>query len=561
MAYRKLTLLDTAYLQNGSTLKLLSSREYPKIVVNSIEPRLKTAIITYYAAYGSAGHNCTVQNNLIIGRQAVPDMQHLSTGEDTTFSRFHGILEWEKDRLIYRHNGIHNASIDYEASVSQEVGCTFVASAIQPSDNSFTLHDGAVVQFHPHLPPYRIIINGPQITFTANATNNRQPQSFSSDGRAPIAIGRSGEADIRLGYLAISNQHGIVEYDADCNQWVYVHKGDYPVKFTPAKSFYEEIKKENASISTMDRRQAQETLRKVNGLLEKMGQSYGEVRDLLRLEGATIVARAIDVGGRSEDSLHGYALWLQAAELLYHQTLSQTEKQKLDVLSEHIDGVAEDRKILRGIERSSECIEQIESSKALDQRTKEKYQALYQKGEVYVCAGFKQHHEVARIHKENGRWHLTEYNAGAGAKGDPNDSSKVLGMHQREIKEGTNIEQLIKHIFIKKMTSPGFGVDTASQAIEGALGATEKSHSVYPQNKGNCTTRSTREMIRAALSPGAFAKMHEHIHDANIATTDVIIDALTDLKTALEAHIGSQVGGGHGDRLQLRSLLDQARRH
>jgi len=178
-----------------------------------------------------------------------------------------------------------------------------------------------------------------------------------------------------------------------------------------------------------------------------------------------------------------------------------------------------------------------------------------------VCAGFKQHHEVARIHKENGRWHLTEYNAGAGAKGDPNDSSKVLGMHQREIKEGTNIEQLIKHIFIKKMTSPGFGVDTASQAIEGALGATEKSHSVYPQNKGNCTTRSTREMIRAALSPGAFAKMHEHIHDANIATTDVIIDALTDLKTALEAHIGSQVGGGHGDRLQLRSLLDQARRH
>jgi hypothetical protein len=80
----------------------------------------------------------------------------------------------------------------------------------------------------------------------------------------------------------------------------------------------------------------------------------------------------------------------------------------------------------------------------------------------------------------------------------------------------------------------------ASHAIDDALGPIVDYRAQKPQGKGNCTTRSTREMLRDILPGPIFAHLHAHVSNPEICDPADVMAALQMRRNALEAYIRMQ---------------------
>lgn len=254
-------------------------------------------------------------------------------------------------------------------------------------------------------------------------------------------------------------------------------------------------------------------------------------------------------GGMTEESQRGYRNWLHAYKLLYKEDLSGRDMVALDKAMAAMNVMEQDRIVLRDIESYASFPKDLpdKPAKMVAVLSKANYNADMQKvldrqlaplrkippEPTVLVSGFRGHHTVTKIEKDKLGYKVTTYNAGAEAK-DAGDGENVMAKYSQHLNRGVNVEDYIRLINERKIRGMFAGEDyKISKALESCVGKVEEFTPTPPQHKGNCTTRSTREMLRDMLEPERFTHMHRHVSNPDVCDPADIMAALQMRRDAL----------------------------
>jgi len=223
--------------------------------------------------------------------------------------------------------------------------------------------------------------------------------------------------------------------------------------------------------------------------------SENTLEAVIRREAADKEARTRPVpdsgfGMYSQTAFEGYSLLIRAYMAINEQTISDEQKVKLTTALEILEILRQQDIKFALSDTDSEAADKIAKKKYIDEQ-------LDSVGEVYIEGGFKGHHAIIKYAKYGDGYVRTEFNEGAGAEAlSPQDGKQhVWGVNQRYASR----EELMRAIDVDVDTIFSDKAATAKIAALLKLGRGSKSIRTTKQNVGNCSTRSTRALLRHVL--------------------------------------------------------------
>jgi hypothetical protein len=245
-------------------------------------------------------------------------------------------------------------------------------------------------------------------------------------------------------------------------------------------------------------------------------------------------------GGKSEESLNSYATLLEGYLLLNRNILTQKGVEQLEENIQIIRELEEDRIFLREIEQNPKHQKDIHGvydknkragysyNDDLNKLINKKYAALEKSGKTHTVIGIRGHHEIAKYSKlgSNGNpgHHQTTHNSGFEARQAPTNPThgKVMGTAEEPIKDSSErgIKDLMRTNFEKKIREynpekpnpiQSKNYQVLTKEASAFLGKIVRYNEVDEQHKGNCTTRSTREMLRDNLDRQLFKSVYDFV--------------------------------------------------
>ena len=540
-------------LYNGTEIEFIGG--YPAYTASIVNGRLTLTAkdVNLAKTIGFPASIEATKSPFTVGRHA-KEVDFVLSG-NSSISRSHGVFSLVNGIWSYSHYGMNNASINQieraivhaeEPAISHQTIVYRHSTPIKEEIEPFEIVSGTIFQFHPHLPCYeaRVIDDKLVLNQTSGKESDaRYPSRISVYSDNGITLGRNtGSGRVALPHPKISSDHATIKWDRESKAFIYTSLGaNHPIIRIP-QVINQTIVEPQKQIPSEEIKRQKSAIKDLKGELAKRHfnlQSVGE------LERHTVYTPAykIDKGAHSEESLDGYALWLKAFELINHDDLSEKESKGIKFCTSAIEKMKEAREMIRTFEdkarrASPKSFEELRKAtpNAFNHYVEEVATDFEKNGTVILLSGFHHHHAVASIYKQAGKTYLAEYNAGGGAK-HSDKPGYVYGTYVREIKLETNVKELIWNISNRKIWGKG---DAIGLALEKKIG-----DSVYPQpthkvevpaqHKGNCTTRSTREMLRHYLGEKLTGKIHEFVSDPERLNKLDMIDALNAKLSKLEA--------------------------
>ena len=202
----------------------------------------------------------------------------------------------------------------------------------------------------------------------------------------------------------------------------------------------------------------------------------------------------------SQTAFEGYTLLIRAYMILNAGSLSDEEKSKLTTALKILE-------TLRQQDLSSYL--SFKASELTDRLSKKAYilKQLDDKGEVYIEAGFKGHHAIIKYTKHGDVYTRTEFNEGDGSEALSPDSNDyhVWGVNQRlaghnELRRAIDID--VSTFYSDKPATDKITALLPKRGDKESLRTTQ-------QTVGNCSTRSTRALLRHLLEQPMLGDLFE----------------------------------------------------
>lgn len=243
-------------------------------------------------------------------------------------------------------------------------------------------------------------------------------------------------------------------------------------------------------------------LESLSSLLYSVQSKKTDVHKVQELELETEVTPVEDRpnGNATESSLEGHQLLLNSYLFLHASTLSYAQKAKLHKLRDVFIVLKQERSSFRKLSRDRKKPQLV--AEAIKKWVEYKFAILNQAKEVFLLGGGAGHHVIVLITQEkNNRYELSIQNAGY--KSEKTSSGQYIKAVQVfKIDTAEKIKKLIE-CYGRKMLF--HATDKVQDGYDKVLKhiLIEETDVVpgTPQHKGNCTTRSSRELQNYYLGP------------------------------------------------------------
>lgn len=544
---------DTVRLVKGSIIKFVAAMPSYKVTEADTQSNPPTLILHRQPAAVSEEEAEPLCPPIIklecVGGKKMFSIGRLE-GHDVTLSgigdvsRNHGTIQCTSKGFIYQHMAKNPGYAEKAAltrpddhSTVKTVNLEIHSDEEKDPELFIPLYSGTSFSFHNTAPAYRArITNNGHHTLRLERENGgdgdkRYPRVIEVSDKA-ITIGRTSDNDVILLNNAISNRQGTIGWSEEDQSFIYHCTGKSVPVIHASNAFIEEQKELCAKLQPASGDEAKAQLKHVDGLMGKITRYQKQLEDVKDLECSVINHWGALHGGKTEDSQIGYALWLESLAALYNETLSDEQKRGIAKMVGVIRQLADDRAALRDIETKHipdydpRSCNRFPYAILIYPYVQRKIEALERDGEAYMVSGFKGHHAISRIRKEGNGYRMTTYNAGAEALPAPGDDGKVMGVYEQEVRG--DVKELIRVLAEKKIRQVWRqDYDAIYKAAEKCLNPNiVRYKAVAPQQRGNCTTRSTRHALEDALGEELMRKISRHVADPEISAAE-------DLKAAL----------------------------
>lgn len=431
------------------------------------------------------------------------------------------------------------------------------------------LRAGMLVQILPHsdgytnIPPYEVkkAVGGPNPELVMQITDRSTgyaPEIRLSGKNDVKTLGKAG-AQVTLNHPRISRLHATISWDEGNKSWSYMTMNT-PPSVQVGDGFLADMQERAENVrpkNTADARKQMQEIDRLVGDMQGVRAGMKNVHQLMNdVQG---LENSIGGGGwaahpRTEDSQEGYRAWVQAYTILYNEQLSAENKAQLAQAHAAITDIGRFRGEIRDMESYGNRLTKVPAtlqgvvaaskasnySKDMQALVNEELKPLSETPPkaIYPASGFRGHHTVMRIEKDDKGYVVTNYNAGGGARDVPGDSSKVMGLYRQRLKPGVDVADFVRAVNERKMqyehTSDGLAVATA---MEASLSPVFDYVAVPPQVYPNCTTRSTREMLKDTLPVELFTHLHNHVSNPEVCDPAEMMAALQMRRDALKSHL------------------------
>lgn len=268
-------------------------------------------------------------------------------------------------------------------------------------------------------------------------------------------------------------------------------------------------------------------------LLHEIEMNLGllEFTSNLEKDSGEIPIQEISIGGKTENALTSFILFLKAYRYLnFNQLQQKNELILVEKLITTLKQLKKQRIAIRKIQTNSSHKQDLATYNSsathtysyhtwLQEFVSQLYNSLLasEKKEVFLLGGTGDHNAIHKlfIHQQTGRYHFITYNAGLDTI-EIGDSDKVMGIHETLLKVNIDVEKLLLTLYEKKLRSSHLGTSPLYQTLKAEFEAYLETHpiryrSCSKQHRQNCTTRSIREMLRDNLSEQTFNRLLKFI--------------------------------------------------
>lgn len=449
------------------------------------------------------------------------------------------------------------------------------------------------------LPSYEVkrAVGGvkPELVLEVKGDSHGFPRRIEATGKnGSVDITRGGQG-VNFNHPLISRLHGSIAWDEPSKSWSYMTLQEPPEVHMGSK-FLQEMQEAAEGVRPASAAEAREQIQQIDAIIGGMQEVRGKMRnveDLMRgaqnLEVRTILTPEYERGrgAHTEDSQAGYKNWIDAYRLLRREQLNPEERKLLATASDAVGQIGAHRDELRKIEDYAESLGQrremakfqqrrghasdeqkeellifdklMDSEKAASVPPRDVLKLVERSNfnndldtlvrmetgrleknppeDAFPSSGYLGHHTVMRIQKDAAGYVVTSYNTGGRAKPSPRDGGMVMGMYRQRLKPDADIKAFVKLVNLRKMLGDeplGNGVE---KVMEGMLGPVTLQRDEPPQGKGNCTTRSTREMLKDVLPGETFAHLHQHVSNPQVCDPAEAMAALQMRRDALNQYL------------------------
>jgi hypothetical protein len=435
------------------------------------------------------------------------------------------------------------------------------------------LRPGMIVQILPNtrgtkIPPYVVkkAVGGsrPELVMECEDKSKGFPDIIQLNGKdACKLIGRGG-ADFEMNHAGIHRMHATLAWDDVNKNWSYMTTYD-PPSIQVGNQFLQDMRDASERVTPRDVNDARRQISDIDMLINDMQAERSQMKNVLqmmadvqKLEARTILTPEHERhrGAKTEDSQSGYRNWLRAYKILYQESLDPATAAALDTGMGAMTAMERNRDALRELEgrayvnnmpgdmmgalKACKAAGYGSQMQAVVDRECEPLKAHPPKP-AFIVSGFQGHHTVTRIDKDAQGYVVTTYNAGAGAKEAPDGSGNVMAMYRQRLDAKVPVEDFIRLVNERKIR-PYLSLEGAQfeEMMGKALGPVKEYRIEPPQHKGNCTTRSTREMLKDMMDPAAFEHMHRHVSNPDVCDPAEVMAALQMRREALDGYIQKQ---------------------
>lgn len=402
----------------------------------------------------------------------------------------------------------------------------------------------------------------PELVIEAQGELNGYParMELSGDG-ASKTIGRMA-GDYHFDHPRISRKHAVISWDKEAKEWIYATPYQVPVVHV-GSDFLKDMYARARKVAPASVEKAQVQIKGIDALMGSMQEFRESMANVQRMEEKTRPNMSPEEkrGGKTEDSQQGYNNWVQAYRVLYNETLKREEKDALTLARRAITAIAKYRGALREIEKTSSGLSELPDTRegilmasrisghapAMQVLIEDEMQGLREvpPKPIFPLSGYRGHHTVTKIEREGDRHIVTTYNTGQGLLPAPDDRSMAMGMYRQVLSPKVKVEDFVRLLNECKMLAYDDPDNIKiRRQIEGCLSPILPGwRKEKPQGKGNCTTRSTREMLKDILPAALFADLHRHVSNPEICDPADVMAALQRRRDALVEYVRVHGGG------------------
>lgn len=432
------------------------------------------------------------------------------------------------------------------------------------------LRPGMIVQILPNakgtrIPPYVVTkaVGGsrPELQMEIEDKTRGFPEIIHLQGKSATKLIGRGGADYEMNHGEVHRLQATLAWDDTNKNWSYMTTYD-PPSIQMGNQFLQDMHAAAASIAPRDAADARRQVTEIDGLISDMQAERMQMKNVLQLmeKVQKLEAHTIETpgeerhhGGKTEESQHGYRNWLRAYKMLYRESLAADTVAALDTGMGAMAVMERERDELRKLEGKAHIGKMPGDRRgALKACRAAAYNADMQAivdrecaplnekppKPTFLVSGFQGHHTVTRIDRDAKGYMVTTYNAGAGAKEAPDGSGDVMAMHRQRLDAKVPVEDFIRLVNERKIR-PYLSLEGAQleEMVSQSLGQVEEYRIEPPQHKGNCTTRSTREMLKDLMDPGAFEHLHRHVSNPDVCDPAEVMAALQMRREALDGYL------------------------
>ncbi len=488
-----------------------------------------------------------------------------------TISRAHGFIQYSRSGhcFHYYHNGRNTIKVvdvppPAPARYSDPSSINTIIDRVGKDKRDekgliIPLEKGTRIAFHRNTHTYKVVMedrkNHHIILEDEHNSDDDNRYPFIIDARDKmITIGSAPENHVRFKNAVISKRQGMIGWSEEHQGFIYHYKGESVPIVQASEALVAEQKRVCGELSPVPA-MATLQLEKINELLRRIDIYQTQLNNVQDLEASIIGAYGRIHGSKTEDSQIGYALWLDCLAELFSERLSSEDKENIARMTKMLNQMAADRTQLRDIEEKCAFPLAGEFKERMDRYVDKKMAELENDNEVYVVTGFRGHHTISRIRREeSGHYKLTIYNAGAEAIPVKHTQvlladNKVMGMYEKNVKPGTDIKNLIRLLSEKKIRKAYAGdYEKIFDQINDCLEPGMVRHKEVPaQTRGNCTTRSTRHALEDALGDKVMGLFGRYVANPEVSAADDLKEALNIRKKKLQSICG--IDSKAGDRI------------
>ncbi len=431
----------------------------------------------------------------------------------------------------------------------------------EPRENSedLPLRMGMRVVFSKAIPAYRVAEatggDNPRLRLVCEKEDPKYPSVMEAIGKnATPTIGRGGLPTYDLGYARMHRGfHSMLSWNEASNEWMLFPYQTPPVLEAPA-GFFQAVYAVLPIVRLRNADAGVEEIRALDKLIDEIQEARPKMENVQFLEQATMYVppERRDEGGHTEDSQRGYLNWLKAYQAIFNERLDDTDHSKLDKAVTIVDKLEQDRATLRPLERynlvqtvtskdAKEILQELphEGKTGIEKFTQEQCEKLHHDHSLWLVSGFKRHHTVTHIEEVyGGDYTVTVWNAGGAAK-DAGDGANVMAMYQQRLHNPADVDSFVRLVAERKVRAfAEKGNEKIAAAMEEMLSPEiDQCRVEPPQHRGNCTTRSTREMLKDVLGKPLFEDVHRHVSNPQVCDPADIMAALQLRRQELEKRV------------------------